>query len=433
MTFVKISDILDGKIGEGKEVKLRGWIYRTRSSGKLVFMVMRDSTGIIQVPIAKDSVGDEKFAHAKNALIESSAEIKGIVKKDSRAPGGYEIQANDVIVIGRSDVFPITKDQSEEFLSDVRHLWLRSRETTAYLKIRSTVFNAFREYLNGQGYYETQGPMFVSGACEGGATLFKVPYFEKTVLNLTQSSQMYLEAVMTSLEKVYTIAPSFRAEESRTRRHLTEFWHAEGETAWFHNEDMMKEEEKMIEFMCQAVLEKNKKELELLKRDMTKLEKIKAPFPRITYENALEIGNKNGLNLSWGADFGYEEEKAITKDFDKPLFITHYPRETKAFYHRPDPSNPKVVLNHDLLAPEGYGEIIGGGERIYELDVLLQRMKENNMNEADYGWYVDLRKYGTVPHSGFGMGLDRTVAWLAGAEHIKHVVPFPRMMRRYYP
>ena len=416
----------------GKKVDLRGWVYRKRRTGKLIFLVLRDSTNIIQCVVEKKVVGDEKFKALDKVGVESSLTLKGTVKKEERAPTGYEIHVSDFEIVGPSYNFPISKDKSDEFLLDNRHLWLRSREMNAILKIRDTVFESMHRFFRERGYYEVQCPMFVTGAVEGGSTLFKVPYFDKFAY-LTQSSQFYLETIIFSLEKVYTVAPSFRAEKSRTRRHLTEYWHAEAEAAWYHNEDMMRDEEEMIVYIIQSLLEKRKRELEFLGRDMNILKNIDKPFERIKYEKLIEIANDFGVPMKYGDDLGADEETAITKNFEKPVFITHYPTEIKPFYHRPDPENPKVVLCHDLLAPEGYGEIIGGGERIYKLEVLLERMRENNLNPENYYWYVDLRKYGSVPHAGFGLGVDRFVWWIAGLSHIKYAIPYPRTIRRVKP
>jgi asparaginyl-tRNA synthetase len=416
----------------GASVQLRGWLHRTRSSGGIVFSVLRDGTGLVQVTTKKGSVPDGEFEAAQKALTESSVEVAGLVHADPRAPGGKEVRASSFRVVNFAENFPITGKETDETLLDLRHLWLRSREMAATLKVRASVMDLLREFYDGRGYTEVHCPTFVSGQTEGGSTLFKVPYFDDEVY-LTQSSQLYLETMIFSLEKVYTLQPSFRAEKSRTRRHLTEYWHFEVEAAWYSNEAMMAEEEQMISFLARKLLEKHPAELELLKRDPAKLNAVQPPFPRITYAEALEIGNKHGLHLKWGDDFGYEEEKVITQGFDRPFFVTNFPKEVKAFYHRPDPADGRVVLNHDLLAPEGYGEIIGGGERVWELDVLLRRIKEFGLREEDYQWYVDLRRYGSVPHSGFGVGLDRLVMYLLGLDHIKWALPYPRMMRRVYP
>ncbi|MGC8497006.1 MAG: asparagine--tRNA ligase [Thermoplasmata archaeon] len=416
----------------GEKIEFKGWIYRTRESGKILFIIIRDSSNIIQCVVSKDNVSSTDFENAKKAGIESSVIVSGTLRKDQRAVTGYELDCDSFKVVNSAEPFPITKDKSDEFLSDNRHLWLRSREMTATLKIRSTIFYSLHEFFKNEGYYEVQAPMFVSSAVEGGSTLFEVPYFG-TKMYLTQSSQFYLETFIFALEKVYTVAPSFRAEKSRTRRHLSEFWHAEAEAAWVSNEEMMKIEEKMIKYIIDTVLKERAEELKYLKRDISILQNIKPPFKRIEYKDIINIGKDVGLDIDYGADLGADEEYAITKKFEEPVFVTNYPIELKPFYHRPDPNNPKVVLNHDLLAPEGYGEIIGGGERIYEPKELLERIEKEHLNINDYGWYTDLRKYGSVPHSGFGLGLDRLVMWIAGLEHIKFAVPYPRTMRRTYP
>jgi len=415
-----------------KKVTIRGWIYRKRRVGKLIFVVVRDSTNIIQCVVEKNNVNPDNFKLLDKVGVETSIIVEGYLRKDERAPTGYEIQADRIEIVGPSYNFPITKDKSDEFLLDNRHLWVRSREMTAILKIRDTVFGALHEFFREKGYYETHGPMFVTGAVEGGSTLFEVPYFGKKAY-LTQSSQFYLETLIYSLEKVYTVAPSFRAEKSRTRRHLTEYWHAEAEAAWYHNEDMMRDEEEMIVYLIQRVLEERKRELQFLKRDLEILEGIEKPFKRMRYEELIRFAQDHGVNIQYGDDLGADEETMITQNFDAPVFITHYPIEIKPFYHRPDPENPKVVLCHDLLAPEGYGEIIGGGERIYKLEVLLQRMEDEGLNPEDYYWYVDLRKYGSVPHAGFGLGMERFIWWIAGLSHIKYAIPYPRTIRRTKP
>ncbi|HKZ60092.1 MAG TPA: asparagine--tRNA ligase [Candidatus Thermoplasmatota archaeon] len=420
------------KAAAGAPIRLRGWLHRTRSSGGIVFSVLRDGTAIIQVTVKKGAVPDAEFESAQKALIESSVEVEGTVHNDARAPGGKEVRASAFRVVAFAENFPITGKETDETLLDIRHLWLRSREMASTMKVRATILDLLREFYDGQGYTEVHCPTFVSGQTEGGSTLFRVPYFDDEVF-LTQSSQLYLETMIFSLGKVYTLQPSFRAEKSRTRRHLTEYWHFEVEAAWYSNDEMMAEEEKMLAFLARQVVEKHPQELAALKRDPGKLKNIEPPFPRIRYEEAIELANKRGLHLKYGDDFGYEEEKVLTEGFEKPFFITHFPKEVKAFYHRPDPAGPKTVLNHDLLAPEGYGEVIGGGERIWELQVLLDRIKEANLEEEDYKWYVDLRRYGSVPHAGYGLGVDRLVMYFLGLEHIKWSLPYPRMMRRVYP
>ena len=435
--YTSINEILQGKASGS--VRIRGWIYRTRSSGKLAFVVIRDSTGIIQCTVSREKVAEADFEDARKALIESSVLLEGKPVKDDRAPGGWEIRVNKFKIFHFAETFPITKDQSDEHLLNNRHLWLRSRNMVAALKIRSTVFRAFRDYWSGLDFTEIQSPSFTTSACEGGSTLFNVSYDDdneksgqKFYAHLSQSWQLYAEATMFGLENIFTLAPSFRAEKSRTRRHLTEFWHAEVESAWLHNHQMMDLEEGMMMHIISSVLSKNRAELEFLGRDISVLENIKAPFDKMKYEEVLDKLNSMGFDLSWGDDFGYKEEKALTQDLKSPLYITNFPRE-KGFYHRPDPSDPKSLVCHDLLAPEGYGEIIGGGERVWSPDELVERIKEEDLEPESYGWYLDIRKFGSVPHSGFGLGIDRTVSWLCGSDHIKHVIPFPRTMRRTTP
>ena len=437
VTYTPIGEILSSRV-KGN-VKLRGWIYRTRSSGKLAFVIIRDSTGIIQCTVSKNNVDKSDFVNAGKALVESSVVLDGLVVADERAPGGFEIRATSFNVFHFAEAFPITKDQSDEHLLNNRHLWLRSRNMVSALKIRSTVFKAFRDYWQNLDYTEIQSPSFTTSACEGGSTLFNVHYDDETeksgqkfYAHLSQSWQLYAEASMFGLENIFTVAPSFRAEKSRTRRHLTEFWHAEVEAAWTHNHQMMEFEEGMIVYIIKKVLEKNRSELEQLDRDISVLENIKAPFDKMKYEEVIDKLNSMGFDLAWGDDFGYKEEKALTQDLKSPVYITNFPRE-KGFYHRPDPSDPKSLVCHDLLAPEGYGEIIGGGERVWSPDELVERIREEGLEPESYGWYLDIRKFGSVPHSGFGLGLDRTVSWICGSDHIKHVIPFPRTMRRTTP
>ena len=426
----QVSRVLEGTF-DGEEVTIRGWVFRTRSSGSLAFVTVRDSSGVIQTVASKKEMDPEEFDALKKALVESSLEVTGRVHPDERAPGGRELHVSSVKVVHSAETFPITKDKSEEYLLDVRHLWLRSREMTSTLKLRSTVIGALRQYYLDNGYYESQGPMFVSGQVEGGSTLFEVPYYERKVF-LTQSSQLYLEALIYSLERVFTLAPSFRAEKSRTRRHLTEYWHFEIETAWVGNDGMMDIEEETIRYVARKCLEERRDELEVMGRDLDAIRAVDEPFPRMRYDEAVETMQANGASVEWGDDFGYEEEKALTRDTLVPIFIHHFPKDLKAFYHRPDPEEDDRVLNHDLIAPV-VGEIIGGGERIWELPVLLQRIEDEGLDMEAYQWYIDLRRFGSVPHSGYGMGVDRVVQWIGGISHIKWALPFPRDMRRIYP
>jgi asparaginyl-tRNA synthetase len=426
-----VNDVLDDSRVDTL-VNVRGWVYRSRESGQLIFLVIRDSTNIVQVVVEKGAVTPEEFEMAKKSNIETSIEVEGKVSKEQKAVTGYEIHATKVKVYQFAENFPITKDKSDEFLLDIRHLWLRSREMTAIMKMRETVLDSIRDFMRERGYHEVQPPMFVGGMVEGGSTLFEVPYFGEKAY-LTQSSQFYLEAFMYSLESVYTISPSFRAEKSRTRRHLTEYSHYEAEAAWVGNQQMMDLEEDMIIAIAQSLLSSNKGELEIVKRDLNKIKSVEKPFYRYRYEKVIEIGRQKGLQLDDVTDLGEKEERTITEDFDKPIFVYNFPTELKPFYHRPDPQDPSHVMNHDVLAPEGYGEIIGGGERIWNKDELISRMRNDNLNPEDYQWYVDLRSFGSVPHSGFGLGVDRLLTWLAGLDHINKVVPFPRTIRRLKP
>lgn len=424
--LAKAADVF--KMEDGSRVTVRGWVYRFRDLGDKVFILVRDSSGIVQAVFS-----GEHADRARLADIESSVIVSGIVKSDARAPGGKEIVGGEVVVVGESHGFPITKDASREFLLDVRHLWVRSRRMQAVLKIRHTVFGALHEYFRKNGYYEVQAPMFITAAVEGGATLFPVKYVDGSTVYLTQSSQFYLEALIYSLEKVYTIAPSFRAEKSRTRRHLTEFWHCEAEVAWAGLEDIMRIEEELVWYAVERVLDSNQDELKLLGRRTEPLERCRPPFYRISYDEALEILERKGLKVEWGEDLGADEERALVEEFDKPVFVHRYPERAKAFYHKSDPKRPEVTLSADLLAPEGYGEIIGGGERIEKLEELVDKIKRFGLRPEDYEWYLDLRRYGSVPHAGFGLGIDRLVMWVAGLDHIVDAVPFPRTVRRAYP
>jgi len=365
--------------------------------------------------------------------IESSIWAKGVVVEDPRAPGGREIRVEKLGVYNIAEYFPITKTASREFLLDVRHLWIRSRKMNSILKIRHEVFKAIREYFENNGYIEVQAPTFITAAVEGGATLFPVKYFDKKGIFLTQSAQFYLEALIYSLEKVYTIAPSFRAEKSRTRRHLTEFWHAEAEIAWSGLSDILRIQEELVYYIVKRVLEKRIEELNMLKRDIDKLELIHPPFERIPYDEVIQRLQEKGFNIKWGDDLGADEERALTMEYEEPFFVVGFPEETKAFYHKNDPNRPEITLSADMLAPEGYGEIIGGGERIEDAEELINKIRRFGLNPQDYKWYIDLRRLGSVPHAGFGLGIDRVVMWICGLDHIVEAIPFPRTIRRVYP
>ncbi|MEW5761063.1 MAG: asparagine--tRNA ligase [Candidatus Thermoplasmatota archaeon] len=415
---------------EKKNVKVRGWIYRKRSSGKIIFIILRDNSGIIQCTVEKDLC--EGFELADKALIESSVCVYGVVNKDDRAPGGFELRAEKFELIGSADVFPITEDKSEEHLLNNRHLWIRARDITNLMKIKATVLKASRDWFNENGFYEVTPPIITSNACEGGSTLFKFDYFGMNAY-LSQSAQLYLEALIYSLEKVWSLTPSFRAEKSRTTRHLAEYWHLEEEAAWTDNEENMRIQEELVSYICQAVAKERKEELNSFGRKKEELEKISPPFKRLTYSQAIDILKKKGYEILWGSDFGAKEERELTIDEDKPVFIMNYPKEIKAFYMKENPEDKKTYLCSDLLAPEGFGEIIGGSERETSVDKLIERLKEQNANMNEYEWYIDLRKYGSIPHSGFGLGIERLVRWLGKVEHIRDTIPFPRTINRAYP
>ena len=428
---------------DGEEVELKGWIYRTRGSNKIRFIVLRDSTGTIQCVAKRDAIGDEAFEDLKSALIETSIILKGTVNVDERAPGGHEIVVSGAEVVGPvnpDNPFPITESAMEsadggetEFLLDHRHLYLRTGRMTDMLKIRSSVFGAVHSYFRGNEFTEYQAPSFVAGAVEGGSTLFEVPYFGRKAY-LTQSWQLYAEAAMPALERLYTIAPSFRAEKSRTRRHLTEFWHAEMEIAWAGNAEVMQHGEALVRNIAKTLLDERSDELSAVGRDLDLVARYAdSPYPRMRYDEAVETLQGMGVAIEWGQDLDYSKEKVLTQDFDVPHFLTHYPKIAKPFYHRPDPEDEKYVLCHDLLAPEGYGEIIGGGERTWSEKEILERIDEEGTPREPYEFYIDVRRYGGVPHGGFGLGVERVCSWLSGADHIREVIPFPRDSRRVTP
>ncbi len=430
--FASIKDAI--KKGEG-EVHLRGWVYRLRDQKTDVFITIRDETGVIQVVVSESQVKPEVFADSKKLTIESSFYVFGDLKKDERAPGGYELKVKDLEIVSIAETYPISKDFSEEFLLDVRHLWLRSRKMSAILKIRSTVFGAIHEYFRSKDFYEYQSPILQSVQCEGGSTLFEVPYFEKKGVFLAQTWQLYAEPAIFSLGKIYTIAPSFRAEKSKTSRHLTEYWHAEMEGAWVDFDELQDYGEGLLKHVIKTVLEKHKEELAILKRDVTKLETaISKPFVRMTYTDALKIlKDKEGMEVEWGKDLRTIEEDKLSKMYDTFLLISRYPKEVKAFYMKEDPEDDKVVLGFDCIGPEGYGEIIGASEREPSLEKIKEKLLAQGEKIESYEFYLDTRRYGSVPHSGFGMGVERLISYIIGAESIKDAIPFPRTMVRYKP
>jgi asparaginyl-tRNA synthetase len=427
MSFNKVEEVF--ALEEGRKVRLRGWIYNARIQGGLAFIDLRDGTGIVQVTIKKHELKYPSFDTIVDELKrEASISIEGYVKKDPRAPKGVEILCESLEIIGKSEEYPIKKGVGVKFLLDHRHLYLRREKFQAILRIREKVVEAAEEWFRRNGFHLVHCPSFVLAACEGGATLFDVNYFGKTV-HLTQSSQLYLEAAIFGFEKVYTIQPSFRAEKSKTRKHLTEFWHIEAEVAFATHEDIMNYEEDLVSYIVEKVIDESSKDLEILGRT---IEKPKRPFIRMTYAQAVELVNKNGIRMNFGDDFGAEAEKVIANSIDRPAFVMFFPKSTRAFYHMPHPDDENLTLSSDLYAP-GEGEITTGGQRIHDLDLLLKRLKEYNLNSEDYKWYIDLRRYGSVPHSGFGLGLERIVKWITGVNHIRNTVPFPRTPFRVYP
>jgi asparaginyl-tRNA synthetase len=421
---------------EGQEVTLRGWLYNLRESGKLLFPIFRDGTGIMQGVCAQKE-HPEAFEALHGLTQESSVIVTGMIRAEKRAPGGYEIGVTKLEVVQRvadSDPYPIQlKEHGVDFLLDRRHLWIRTPRQAAILRIRAEAIRAAREFMDGQGYTLTDAPIFTPAACEGTSTLFEVNYIDDEKAYLTQSGQLYIEATAMALGKVYTFGPTFRAEKSKTRRHLTEFWMLEPEAAYADLDDMMALAEGLVSHVVQSVLKNRVRELEMLKRDTTKLSSVKPPFPRITYEEAVAILQKNGNPAKMGDDFGGDEETILSSQHDRPVIVHRYPAAIKAFYMQPDAERPDLALSFDMLAPEGYGEIIGGSQRIHDYDLLVKRLREHNLPEKAFEWYLDLRRYGSVPHAGFGLGLERTVAWICGTEHIREVIPFPRMIYRVYP
>jgi len=417
----------------GEEVKLEGWVYNKRSSGSLVFLIVRDGTGFIQAVAVKGEIPDEDFQKCDELTQESSIVVSGKVKADKRAPGGYELAVTGVRPVHLAEEYPISlKKHGVDFLMDWRHLWLRTPRQAAVLKIRHEIIGAIRDFLDEREFVLVDAPILTPSACEGTTTLFSTDYFDSTAY-LSQSGQLYMEAAAMALGKVYCFGPTFRAEKSKTRRHLTEFWMVEPEMAWVDLDGNLKLQEELISYVVQRVLEERKNELATVERDTGRLENIKPPFPRVSYDEAVEILNKCGVEFEWGNDFGGGDETVLAEQFELPVFVHRYPTDIKAFYMKPDPSRPEICLSADLLAPEGYGEIIGGGQRIDDPRLLAARIKEHDLPEEAYAWYMDLRKFGSVPHSGFGLGLERVVAWICGIDHIRETIPFPRLLKRIYP
>jgi asparaginyl-tRNA synthetase len=427
---------------DGQTVTIRGWLYNLRESGKLLFPQFRDGSGVIQGVVPKNAVPPEVFDAIKHLTQESSVIVEGKVRADKRAPGGYELDVSGVQVLQRvaeSDPYPISpKEHGVEFLMEHRHLWVRSQRQASILRVRAEIIKAARDFFDERGFVLTDPPILTPAACEGTSTLFPVDYFDEQAF-LTQSGQLYIEATAMALGKVYSFGPTFRAEKSKTRRHLTEFWMVEPEVAYAELDDLMDLAEGLISFLVKRCLERRRSDLQVIGRDLTKLEKIEAPFPRITYDEAakmLEEAHAKGVlenKFEWGGDLGSPDETYISSQFDKPVMVHRYPAKVKAFYMEPDPQRPDLALCVDVLAPEGYGEIIGGSQRMASYEMLVQRIREHGLPEEAFKWYLDLRKFGSVPHGGFGMGIERAVAWICGLEHVRETIPFPRMLNRLYP
>jgi len=418
---------------EGQEVTIKGWLQTKRSSGKIQFLIIRDGTGTIQGVISAAAVTPEVFQQFDKITQESALIVRGKVRADKRAPSGYELDVTGYDIVSVAEEYPITpKEHGTAFLMEKRHLWLRSSRQHAILRIRDEIIRACRDFLHREGFTLVDAPIFTPAACEGTTTLFETKYFDEKAY-LTQSGQLYNEAACMALGKVYCFGPTFRAEKSKTRRHLTEFWMIEPEVAFAELDDVMELSENFISFIVQRVVENRKLELKILERDISKLENIKPPFPRISYDEAAKLLQEKGLEFQYGNDFGGTDETVLSESFDRPVMIHRYPAEVKAFYMQPDPDDPKKALCVDILAPEGYGEVIGGSQRIHDYHLLLQRIKEHDLPIDAFEWYLDLRRYGSVPHSGFGMGIERMVSWICKLDHVRETIPFPRMLYRIYP
>ncbi len=422
---------------EGQRVRIQGWLYNLRKSGKIVFPLLRDGSGLMQCVAVKNNLPEEVFNELKNLTQESSITITGTVRAEGRAPGGYELDVDGAQVVQRvseEHPYPITpKEHGIDFLMDHRHLWLRSRKQHAAIQVRHEVVKSIRDYFDSHGFTLVDTPIFTPAACEGTTTLFEVDYFEDEKVYLTQSGQLYNEANAMAFGKVYCFGPTFRAEKSKTRRHLTEFWMVEPEMAYADLEEVKRVAEELIVYCVGRVLENRREQLKALERDVSKLEAITSPFPRMSYDEAVRVLQSKGSDIQWGSDLGNTDETLLTQDFDRPVMVDRYPSAIKAFYFQPDKNRPDVALGVDIIAPEGYGEIVGGGQRIHDLALLEQRLKEHNLPPEAFNWYLDLRRFGTVPHAGFGMGVERVVAWMCGLEHVRETIPYPRMLYRTRP
>jgi asparaginyl-tRNA synthetase len=433
--FVDVADIFKSKYDNGTEVKVRGWIYTKRSSGGIQFLELRDGSGVIQCTLNKKNIDNLVFDLVEKYPIETALELKGVVSEDRRAPGGWEVRVNAVgTVYEAMPDYPIVKkEQGIEFLMDNRHLYVREPILQNIFKIRAKFMEFARDWFKENGYTETQSPMFMTASVEGGSTLFNVEYFEHEGVYLSQSWQLYAEAMISSIGKIYTIAPSFRAEPSRTRRHLSEFWHLEVEEPWIDLGGIQDVGDNLVCYIANTLANEMTEEVRKVGRDPSYLANLSPPFPRISYDEAVEIVQSQGIEMYWGDDFGWQQEGPLTEQFETPFWVVGFPSGIKPFYHMPNPERHEVTLSSDLLAPEGYGEIIGGGQRVHDYSQLYQRTIDDGLDPANYAWYMDLRKWGTVPHSGFGLGIERVIMWMLKLEHIRDTVPFPRDMRRVYP
>jgi len=421
----------------GEEVEIRGWVYNKRSSGKVRFVIIRDGTGFLQCVMVKSNIAHEVFELYDELSLETSVIAKGKAREDRRAPGGVELELQDLKIVGKSVNFPIPKVREDNIpdvglLLPIRHLWLRTRKQWALIRIRHTVEKAIHDFFDKNGFIRIDAPILTPSACEGTTTLFETDYFGEKAY-LTQSGQLYMEAACMAQGRVYCFGPTFRAEKSKTRRHLMEFWMVEPEIAYAELPDIMENAERFVSYIVERVLEERKEELKTLERDISKLEHVSPPFPKISYTEAVEILKKKGFKFEWGDDFGGDEETTISEEFDKPVIVHRYPAKIKAFYMKRDPQNPKLALCMDMLAPEGYGEIIGGGQREDSLEELEKRFDEYDLPKEAYEWYLDLRRYGTVPHAGYGLGIERTIAWISGIRHVREAIPFPRLLEKIYP
>jgi asparaginyl-tRNA synthetase len=430
MSQVYINEVADHL---GQEVTVKGWLYNHRSSGRIRFLLVRDGSGIIQATVVKNEVPEEVFDRSDHIPQESALIVGGVVREDARAPGGYELTVRDLSVVHEAQDYPITpKEHGTGFLMQHRHLWLRSSRQHACMLVRAEVIRACRDFFDSRGFLLLDAPILTPNACEGTTTLFETAYFDEKAF-LTQSGQLYMEAGAMAFGKVYCFGPTFRAEKSKTRRHLMEFWMIEPEVAYAELDDIMLLAEEFVTAVVARVLDRCQEPLRTLERDTAPLEAVQTPFPRISYDEALDILQQHGESVPWGEDFGGGHETVLSSQFDRPLMVHRYPSQCKAFYMQPDPQRPDVALCLDVLAPEGYGEIIGGGQRLHDLDTLQARLREHDLPEAAFQWYTDLRRYGSVPHAGFGMGIERVVAWLCGLGHVRETIPFPRMLDQIYP